>query len=81
MVSIESIKSLIIEARGNILILMQDVQEVDTEWAEEMWDAHTYLDRALQALERADNPVVVIDIDRALDNGYPVICPFTEEDE
>ena len=54
MVSIESIKSLIVEARGNILILMQDVQEVDTGWAEEMWDAHMRLRQALGALERAD---------------------------
>ena len=54
MVSIESIKSLIVEARGNILILMQDVQEVDTRWAEEMWDAHMRLRQALGALERAD---------------------------
>ncbi len=81
MVSIESTKSLIEEARGNILILMQDVQEVDTEWADEMWDAHIHLTRALTALDQADNPVVVIDTDRALDDGYPVVCPLTKDDD
>ncbi len=87
MVSSESIKSLILkarsdilEAKGDILILMQDVQDVDTEWAEEMWEAWDHLTFALVRLERADNPFVQIDIDRALDNGYPAICPLTENE-
>ncbi len=80
MVSSESTKSLIVEAKGNILIMMQDVQDVNTEWAEEMWEAWDHLTFALMRLERADSPLVQIDIDRALDNGYPVVCPLTEDE-
>ncbi len=54
MVSFESTKNLIAEARGNILVLMQDVIEVNTEWAEEMWQAHDDLGYALDALIRAE---------------------------
>ncbi len=87
MVSNESTKNLILEAKGNVWALMQDVVEVDTEWAEEMYlaashlnDAYAALKRGLAALERAEHPAVQIDTDRALDNGYPAICPLTEDD-
>ncbi len=80
MVSSESTKSLIVEAKGNILIMMQDVAYVNTEWAEEMYEAWDHLKLAISALERADNPAIQIDIDRALDNGYPVVCPLTEDE-
>jgi len=82
MVSSESIKSLIVEARGNMLILMQDTTEVEdtTEWAEAMWLAHELTGYALEVLEKAQHPSVQIDTDRALDNGYPVVCPLTENE-
>ena len=87
MVSSESTKNLILEAKGNVWALMQDVVEVDTEWAEEMYlaashlnDAYAALKRALAAIRRADNPLVQIDIDRALNNGYPAICPLTKDE-
>ena len=80
MVSSESTKSLIVEARGNILIMMQDVAYVNTEWAEEMWRAYELMRYALEAIEKADYPSIQIDTDRALDNGYPVVCPLTEKE-
>ncbi len=80
MVSNESTKNLILEAKGNILVMMQDVTYPDTEWAEEMWHAWDHLNFALMRLEKADNPPVQIDTDRALGNGYPVVCPFTEDE-
>ena len=49
-----SIRVSIADAKSDILVLMQDTQEVDAEWAEEMWLAVEMCTLADEALDRVE---------------------------
>lgn len=58
MVSLRSVKDSLGEAGGRILVLMQEGDSergfVNTEWADEMFDAFEHVKKAINSLERAE---------------------------